>query len=155
MVTKTTRDVMDLQIRPITSGIDVDGDNGPNFTIDGTTIGGNLAGEGTFTNLTAQNITVTGSITSSGASVDPSLITDRPSETPVVADSILFSDASDSGNLKQMTLGDIGGLVLDFTTNPTINGNENWHQGNQGKIFVDDNAPTSGDGQDGDVWLEF
>lgn len=67
MVTRTTRDVMDLGgpggvNRPITLGIDVDGDCGANFTIDGTTIGSTLPCDGTFVNLTTTNFTVTGTV---------------------------------------------------------------------------------------------
>lgn len=74
MVTRTTRDVMDLGgpggvNRPITLGIDVDGDCGANFTIDGTTIGGTLPCDGTFVNLNTTNLTVTGTIDGTGSTL--------------------------------------------------------------------------------------
>jgi len=74
MVTRTTRDVMDLGgpggvNRPITLGIDVDGDCGANFTIDGVTIGGTVPCDGTFVNLTATNLVITGTIDGTGATL--------------------------------------------------------------------------------------
>jgi len=60
MVTKATRDVVDLSIREITSGLRVAGNNSVNFRINGTTIGLDLASDGTFVNLGATNLTVTG-----------------------------------------------------------------------------------------------
>ena len=51
MTTKATRDVLNLGSatgRPIIDGVNIDGDNGPDFTIDGTTIGGSLPGAATF-----------------------------------------------------------------------------------------------------------
>jgi len=69
MVTKATRDVIDIRIRPITDGIDVDGDGSANFTIDGTIIGGNLASDGTFVNSTIQNLTVTTTFDATGAAL--------------------------------------------------------------------------------------
>lgn len=56
MVTKATRDVMDLSVREITSGLRVNGDNSANFSINGTTIGLTTAGDGTFVNLAATNV---------------------------------------------------------------------------------------------------
>jgi len=69
MVTKATRDVIDLNVREIIDGIRVDGDNSANFSIDGTTIGGLTPGDGTFINLEATNLIVSGTIDGSGASV--------------------------------------------------------------------------------------
>lgn len=74
MVTRTTRDVMDLGgpggvNRPITLGIDVDGDCGANFTIDGTTIGGTTPCDGTFVNLNTTNLTVTGTVDGTGSTL--------------------------------------------------------------------------------------
>ena len=60
MVTKVTRDVMDLSIRAVTDGIKINGDSGANFSIDGTPIGGTLPSDGTFVNLGATNLTITG-----------------------------------------------------------------------------------------------
>lgn len=59
MVTKATRDVVDLSIREITSGLRVAGNNSVNFRINGTTIGLDLASDGAFVNLTATNVTST------------------------------------------------------------------------------------------------
>lgn len=69
MVTKVTRDVWDGRVRPIVDGIDIDGDCSANFTMDGVTIGGSVPCDGTFVNLTATNLVVTGTIDGSGATV--------------------------------------------------------------------------------------
>jgi len=69
MVTKATRDVIDVRIRPINDGIDVDGDCSANFTIDGTILGGNSPCEGTFTDLEAENLTITNTFDASGATL--------------------------------------------------------------------------------------
>jgi hypothetical protein len=69
MVTKATRDVLDLNVRAITDGIDVDGDCGPNFEMDGVPIGLSVPCDGTFVNLTATNLVVTGTIDGTGATV--------------------------------------------------------------------------------------
>ena len=69
MVTKATRDVIDVIVRPIVDGFDVDGDCGVNFRMDGVTIGDSVPCDGTFVNLTATNLTVTGTIDGSGATV--------------------------------------------------------------------------------------
>ena len=69
MVTKVTRDVWDGRIRPITDGIDIDGDGSANFSIDGVPIGITVPCDGVFVNLTATNLTVTGTIDGSGATV--------------------------------------------------------------------------------------
>jgi len=69
MVTKATRDVIDLNVREINDGIRVDGDNSVNFSIDGTVIGGILPGDGTFVNLEATNLTILGTIDGTGATV--------------------------------------------------------------------------------------
>lgn len=49
---KASRDVVDLVTRPITGGIDVDGDNSVNFQIDGTRIGLSIPGAAAFTTIT-------------------------------------------------------------------------------------------------------
>ena len=69
MVTKATRDVIDVRVRPITDGIDIDGDCSANFRMDGVTIGASVPCDGTFVNLTATNLTVTGTIDGTGATV--------------------------------------------------------------------------------------
>ena len=69
MTTKATRDVLDLQVRPITAGVDVDGDCSGNFTMDGVVIGGTVPCDGTFVNLTATNLVVTGTIDGTGATI--------------------------------------------------------------------------------------
>jgi hypothetical protein len=53
MVTKATRDVLNLSLRPIVDGIRVIGDCSANFTIDGTVIGSMAPCNGTFVNLSA------------------------------------------------------------------------------------------------------
>lgn len=69
MVTKATRDVLDVIVRPIVDGFDVDGDCGPNFRMDGVTIGDSVPCDGTFVNLTATNLVVTGTIDGTGATL--------------------------------------------------------------------------------------
>ncbi len=69
MVTKATRDVIDVRVRPITDGIDIDGDCSANFRMDGTVIGATTPCDGTFVNLNATNLTVTGTIDGTGATV--------------------------------------------------------------------------------------
>ena len=69
MVTKATRDVIDVRVRPITDGIDIDGDCSANFRMDGVVIGAAVPCDGTFINLTATNLTVTGTIDGTGATV--------------------------------------------------------------------------------------
>lgn len=69
MVTKATRDVIDVRIRPITDGIDIDGDCSANFRMDGVVIGDSVPCDGTFVNLAATNLTVTGTIDGTGATV--------------------------------------------------------------------------------------
>jgi len=70
MVTKATRDVIDLQVREIIDGIKITGDNTfANFSIDGTVIGSVNPDDGTFVNATATNLTVTGIIDGTGATV--------------------------------------------------------------------------------------
>ncbi len=69
MVTKATRDVIDLNVRAITDGIDIDGDCGANFSIDGVPIGGAVPCDGAFVNLSATNLTVTGTIDGTGATI--------------------------------------------------------------------------------------
>ena len=69
MVTKATRDVVDLKIRAITDGIDIDGDGGVNFTIDGTQIGVNSPAVADFTIVNIQDLTVTGQFDGSGATL--------------------------------------------------------------------------------------
>jgi hypothetical protein len=76
MTTKATRDVINLGSstdRPIIDGVNIDGDNGPNFTIDGTTIGAGLPGSATFSIAT---IAAGGTLTfGAGSSM---IITDTP-----------------------------------------------------------------------------
>lgn len=69
MVTKATRDVIDVRTRAITDGIDIDGDCGANFSIDGVPIGLTTPCDGAFVNLSATNLTVTGTIDGTGATV--------------------------------------------------------------------------------------
>ena len=76
MVTKATRDVIDLGLR---GGIDiledpaaafiVSGDSSANFSIDGVPIGLSNPADAEFVNLEANNLTVTGTIDGSGATV--------------------------------------------------------------------------------------
>ncbi len=49
---KASRDVVDLVSRPITQGIDVDGDGSSNFRIDGTGIGLSSPADAAFTEIT-------------------------------------------------------------------------------------------------------
>lgn len=51
-IQKATRDVVDLVTRPITQGIDIDGDGGGSFTIDGTNIGTVAPASAGFTDIT-------------------------------------------------------------------------------------------------------
>jgi hypothetical protein len=74
MVTRATRDVVDLSVRAITpttggGGIVVEGDGSPNFSISGTQIGLGAGGadDGLFINLEATNLVVTGTINGNGA----------------------------------------------------------------------------------------
>lgn len=69
MVTKATRDVIDVRVRPIVDGIDIDGDCSANFRMDGTVIGDTLPCDGTFVNLTTTNFTVSGTIDGTGATL--------------------------------------------------------------------------------------
>ena len=69
MVTKATRDVIDLNVRSITDGISIEGDCGANFSMNGTPIGGTTPCDGAFVNLAATNLTVTGTIDGTGATV--------------------------------------------------------------------------------------
>ncbi len=69
MVTKATRDVIDLNVRSITDGISIVGDCGVNFSMDGTPIGGSTPCDGAFVNLAATNLTVSGTIDGTGASI--------------------------------------------------------------------------------------
>ncbi len=69
MVTKATRDVIDLNVRSITDGISIEGDCGANFSMNGTPIGGTTPCDGAFVNLSATNLTVTGTIDGTGATV--------------------------------------------------------------------------------------
>ena len=69
MVTKATRDVIDLKVRPVTDGIDIQGDCSANFVMNGTTIGGTTPCDGTFVDLTATNLVVTGTIDASTATL--------------------------------------------------------------------------------------
>lgn len=69
MVTKATRDVIDLNVRAVTDGILIEGDCSANFAMNGTTIGGTTPCDGTFVNLEATNLTVSGTIDGTGATV--------------------------------------------------------------------------------------
>lgn len=60
MVTKVTRDVLDLDIREIIDGIKITGNCGANFSMDGVPIGLGIPCDGTFVNLGATNVTITG-----------------------------------------------------------------------------------------------
>ena len=67
MVTKATRDVVDLKIRAITDGIDIDGNNTTDFSIDGTQIGQSLPGVGTFTTVVIRDLSFSAGGTFDGA----------------------------------------------------------------------------------------
>lgn len=66
MTTKATRDVLDMSIRPVQDFI-LDGTG--TSSIDGTPIGVNTPDVGFFTNMTAGNMTVTGTANFTGATV--------------------------------------------------------------------------------------
>jgi hypothetical protein len=70
MVTKVTRDVLDLTVRDITDGIKIIGNCGPDFAVNGTPIGLSTPCDGGFVNLGAINITVTGVLDVTAASVN-------------------------------------------------------------------------------------
>ena len=56
------------------------------------------------------NATHTGEVTGSGAlTVDKTAVTNKTTETPIAGDFILFSDTSDSGNLKKANFSAFGG----------------------------------------------
>lgn len=69
MVTKVTRDVMDLSVRAIEDGITVEGNCGANFSFNGIPIGLSTPCDGGFVNLEATNITATGTFDATGATV--------------------------------------------------------------------------------------
>jgi hypothetical protein len=69
MVTKATRDVIDLNVRAVTDGITIEGDCGPNFNMNGVPVGLSTPCDGGFINLAATNLTVTGTIDGTGATV--------------------------------------------------------------------------------------
>jgi len=69
MVTKVTRDVMDLSVRAIADGITVEGNCGANFSFNGVPIGLSTPCDGAFVNLDATNITATGTFDVTGATV--------------------------------------------------------------------------------------
>lgn len=69
MVTKVTRDVLDLTVRDITDGIKIIGNCGPNFAVDGTPIGLGTPCDGAFVNLSSINTTITGTLDVTGASI--------------------------------------------------------------------------------------
>ena len=69
MTTKATRDVIDLNIRSITDGITIEGDCGVNFNMNGVPVGLSTPCDGGFINLAATNLTVTGTIDGTGATV--------------------------------------------------------------------------------------
>lgn len=58
MITKVTRDVLDISTRPIDGGLDINGDGTANFSIDGTIIGANFPAAGDFTTISANNLFV-------------------------------------------------------------------------------------------------
>lgn len=66
MTTKATRDVLDMSIRPVQDFV-LDGTG--TSSIDGTPIGVNTPDVGFFTNMTAGNLTVTGSANFTGATI--------------------------------------------------------------------------------------
>jgi len=69
MVTKVTRDVLDLTVRDITDGIKIIGNCGPNFAVDGVPIGLSTPCDGGFVNLSTTNITATGTVDVTGATI--------------------------------------------------------------------------------------
>jgi len=69
MVTKATRDVVDLNTREVIDGLRVSGDNSANFSINGTVIGATLPADGTFVNIGATNANVSVNLTV-GTSLD-------------------------------------------------------------------------------------
>jgi hypothetical protein len=70
MVTKATRDVISLTTaRPIVDTFAVIGDCGAAFQMDGVPIGGTVPCDGTFVNMTATNLVVTGTINGTGATL--------------------------------------------------------------------------------------
>jgi hypothetical protein len=67
-------------------------------------------GDVLFVGDVTTNATHTGEVTGSGAlTVDKTAITNKTTVTPVAGDFILFSDTSDSGNLKKADFSDFGG----------------------------------------------
>ena len=70
MVTKATRDVIDLNVRAVTDGILIEGDcNGANFNMNGVPIGLSTPCEAAFTDVDIINLTVSGTIDGTGATV--------------------------------------------------------------------------------------
>lgn len=69
MVTKATRDVIDLNVRAVTDGITIEGDCGANFNMNGVPIGGTTPCEAAFTDVDVINLTVSGTIDGTGATV--------------------------------------------------------------------------------------
>jgi hypothetical protein len=70
MVTKATRDVIDLNVREIIDGFKVDVPINPTENrMDGVTIGGSNPADATFLDVEATNLTVTGTIDGTGATV--------------------------------------------------------------------------------------
>lgn len=56
MITKVTQNVLDMNVKPLTSGLDVNGDGTSKFSIDGTIIGANFPVAGDFTTVTATKV---------------------------------------------------------------------------------------------------
>lgn len=67
MVTKATRDVIDLQIRPVVGGLLVEGDGSANFSINGTSIGDVLPSTAIFSQV---SISVGGDIIIDGGEIN-------------------------------------------------------------------------------------
>lgn len=70
MTTKATRDVLDVNVRPIIDGIRVSGDCGSDFAIDGVPIGLNQACDARFLNLTVDSgLQMTGDLDMNGSRI--------------------------------------------------------------------------------------
>lgn len=68
---KATRDVVDLLTRPITEGIDIDGDCGGDFSIDGVPIGLNAECDAKFNDVTVEGVlTANGGISAATGVLD-------------------------------------------------------------------------------------
>lgn len=105
MITKVTRDVLDVSVRPIVDGINIDGNDTTDFTIDGTIIGGSLPSPGIFTTLLAttfntDTIGVNTSISVSGTGSNFVSLTGNG--ISVVNNNIDFSNSSIGNNPLQL-----------------------------------------------------